>query len=101
MAESKKARMARELDGRVRCLRLLGLDDAALFFAMSDRMGDLKALMDASEPGGFDSFAQNLPDLCHYAALLTDIAAGIQDGTAASHEEAVVITTMLRLLDLK
>lgn len=62
MTESKKQRMARELDARVRCLRPTGLDDAALFIAMSDRM---------------DSFAARLPDLRHYAQLLT----GIQDGT--------------------
>ena len=99
MTESKKSRMAYELDTRVRCLRLAGLDDTVLFFAMSDRLDDLKALMDAAGPNGLDSFAHHLPDLRYYAALLADIAAGIQDGTSASREEATIIATVLRLLN--
>ena len=81
MTESKKLRMARELDTRVRYLRLTGLDDATLFTAMANRMDDFKALMDAVGPSGMDSFTQRLPDLRHYALLFTGIAAGIQDGT--------------------
>jgi hypothetical protein len=81
MTESKKQRMARELDTRVRYLRLTGLDDTALFAAVANRMDDFKALMDAAGPSGMDSFAQRLPDLRHYAQLLTGIATGIQDGT--------------------
>jgi len=80
MTEAKKGRLARELDTRVRYLRLTGLNDTALFLAMADRIDDFKALMDAAGPGGMNSFAQRLPDLRHYAQLLTGIAAGIQDG---------------------
>jgi len=81
MTEAKKGRLARELNTRVRYLRLTGLDGIALFAAMSDRMADFKALMDDAGPSGMDSFAQRLPDLRHYAQLLTGIAAGIQNGT--------------------
>jgi len=81
MTEAKKGRLARELDTRVRYLRLTGLNDTALFLAMADRTADFKVLMDTAGPSGMDSFAQRLPDLRHYAQLLTGIAAGIQDGT--------------------
>ncbi len=81
MTEAKKGRLARELDTRVRYLRLTGLNDTALFLAVADRMDDFKALMDAAGPSGMNSFAQRLPDLRHYAQLLTGIAAGVQDGT--------------------
>ena len=81
MTEAKKGRLARELDTRVRYLRLTGLNDTDLFLAMADRMADFKALMDTAGPSSMDSFTQRLPDLRHYAQLLTGIAAGIQDGT--------------------
>lgn len=80
MTDAKKQRIAKELDARVRYLRLTGLEGVALFAAMSDRMADFKALMDAAGPDGMDGFAQQRPDLHHYAALLTSIAAGIRDG---------------------
>lgn len=79
MTDAKKQRLAKELDTRVRYLRLTGLDGVALFAAMSDRMSDFKALMDAAGPDGMDEFAQRLPDLRHYAALLTSIATSIRD----------------------
>ena len=78
---AKQQRLARELDTRVRHLRLTGLDGIALFIAMADRMADFRALMDAVGPSNMDSFTQRLPDLRHYALLLSSIAAGIQDGT--------------------
>ncbi len=81
MTAAKQQRMARELDTRVRYLRLTGLAGIALFAAMADRMDDFEALMDAAGPNGMDSFAARLPDLRHYAQLLTGIATGIQDGT--------------------
>ena len=81
MTSAKQGRLARELDTRVRYLRLTGLDGVALFAAMADRMTDFKALMDAAGPGGMDAFAARLPDLRHYAAVLTGIARDIQDGT--------------------
>ncbi len=81
MTTAKQQRLARELDTRVRYLRLTGLNDTAMFLAMADRMDDFRALMDAVGPGGMDSFTQRLPDLRHYALLLSSIAAGIQDGT--------------------
>ncbi len=81
MPEAKKGRLARELDTRVRYLRLTGLDDAALFTAMADRMPDFKALKDATGPSGMDSLVGRLPDLRHYAVLLTTVAASVQDGT--------------------
>lgn len=80
MTEAKKQRLAKELDTRVRYLRLTGLDGMSLFAAMSDRMPDFKVLMDAAGSDGMDSFVQRLPDLRHYAALLTAVAAGIHDG---------------------
>ena len=77
MTDTRKRQLARELDTRVRYLRLTGLEDTALFLAMADRMDDFKALMGAAGPDGVDSLAGRLPDLRHYARLLTSI----QDGT--------------------
>ena len=81
MTAAKQERLARELDTRVRYLPLTGAAGLALFAAMADRITDFRALMDAAGPGGVDSFAARLPDLRHYAAVLTGIARGIQDGT--------------------
>ena len=63
MTAAKQKQLARELDTRVRYLRLTGLDGIALFAAMSDRMADFKALMDAAGPSGMDALAWRLPDL--------------------------------------
>ncbi len=81
MTAAKQKQLARELDTRVRYLRLTGLQGIALFAAMSDRMADVKALLDAAGPGGMDALAGRLPDLRFYAGLLTGIAQDIQDGT--------------------
>ena len=69
------------MDTRVRYLRLSGMEGMTLFAAMSDRLPDFKALLDAAGPEGMDSFARSLPDLRRYAKLLTGVAKGIQDGT--------------------
>ncbi len=81
MTQAKQRQLARELDTRVRPLRLTGLDGIALFAAMSNRMADFKALLDAAGPDGMDSFVGRLRDLRCYAELLTDVARGIQNGT--------------------
>ncbi len=81
MTAAKQGCLARELDTRVRYLRLTGLDGIALFAAMADQMPDFKTLMDATGPDGMDALARRLPDLRHYASMLTGIAQGIQDGT--------------------
>ncbi len=81
MTAAKRARLARELDTRVRYLRLTGLDGVALFAAMADHMPDFKMLLDAAGPDGMAGLAGRLPDLRRYAELLTGVARGIQDGT--------------------
>ncbi len=81
MTAAKRQQLARLLDTRVRYLRLTGLDDTALAAAMSDRVADFEALLDAAGPGGMDSLAGRLPDLRHYAALLTSVAVVVRDGT--------------------
>jgi len=73
---AKQRQLARELGTRVRYLRLTGLDDAALVAAMSDRMADIQALLDAAGPSGMDALPQRLPDLRRLVALLTGMAAG-------------------------
>ena len=81
MTAAKRRQLARELDTRARYLRLTGLDDVALVAAMSDRMGDVQALLDAAGPSGMDGLPQRLPDLRRFATLLTGmVAGGIQDG---------------------
>ena len=80
MTAAKQGRLARELDTRVRYLRLTGLDGIALFAAMADRMPDFKALMDGAGPDGMDALAGRLPDLRNYATVLTGVTRGIQDG---------------------
>jgi hypothetical protein len=65
MTAAKRQQLTRELDTRVRYLRLTGLDDTALVAAMSDRVADFEALLDAAGPGGMDSLAGRLPDLRH------------------------------------
>jgi len=79
MTAAKRQQLARELDTRVRYLRLTGLDDIALVAAMSDRVADFEALLDAAGPGGMDSLVGRLSDLRHYAALLTSVAAVVRD----------------------
>lgn len=80
MDDAEKQRIAKELDVRVRTLRLAGLDDVTLFTAMADRMPALKRLLNAAAPGELDRFASRFPDLHHYACLLTSISAAIRDG---------------------
>ncbi len=81
MTAAKRQQLARLLDTRVRYLRLTGLDDTALIAAMSDRVSDFEALLDATGPGGMDSLAGRLSDLRHYAGLLTSVAAVVRDDT--------------------
>jgi hypothetical protein len=81
MTAAKRQQLARELDTRVRYLRLTGLDDTALVAAMSDRVAGFEALLDAAGPGGVGGLAGRLPDLRHYAALLTSVAAAVRNGT--------------------
>ena len=81
MTAAKRQQLARELDTRVRYLRLTGLDDTALVAAMSVRMADFQALMNAARPDGMDGLAGRLPDLRHYAALVTSMAADTRDRT--------------------
>ena len=81
MTAAKRQQLARELDTRVCYLRLTGLGDTALVAAMSDRVADFQALLDAAGPGGMDSLVGRLPDLRHYAALLTSVAAIVPDST--------------------
>ncbi len=78
---AKRQQLARELDTRVRYLRLTGLDDTALVATISDWMADFEALLDAAGPGSMDSLAGRLPDLRHYASLLTAVAAVVRDST--------------------
>ena len=52
-------------DTRVRYLRLTGLDDTAPVAAMSVRMADFQALMNAARPDGRDGLAGRLADLRH------------------------------------
>jgi hypothetical protein len=81
MTAAKRQQLARLLDTRVRYLRLTGLDDTALVAAMSDRVADFEALLDAAGPSGIDSVAGRLSDLRRYAALLSSIAAVVRNGT--------------------
>ena len=48
---------------------------------MSVRMADFQALLDAARPDGMEGVAGRLPDLRHYAALLTSMAADTRDRT--------------------
>ena len=81
MTAAKRQQLARELDTRVRYLRLTSLDDTALVAAMSIRVADFQALMNAARPDGMDGLAGRLPDLRHYAALLNPVAADTRDRT--------------------
>ncbi len=81
MTAAKRQQLARLLDTRIRYLRLTGLDDTALVAAMSNRMADFEALLDAAGPGGMDSLAGRLADLRHYAGLLASVAAVVRDST--------------------
>ncbi len=81
MTAAKRQQLARLLDTRVRYLRLTGLDDTALVAAMSDRVADFEALLDAAGPSGMDSVGGRLSDLRHYAALLSSVAVVVRDDT--------------------
>ena len=80
MRKAEKARIAKEVDARVQTLLLAGLDDVALFAAMSDQMPAFKRLLDAAEPGELDKLSHRFPAFGHYAAVLTSIAAALRDG---------------------
>ena len=84
MTAAKQKQLARELDTRVRYLRLTGMDGMALFAAMSDRLPDFKALMDAAGPSGMDGLAGRLPDLRRYAELVAGVAKGIPSNNSSS-----------------
>ncbi len=45
------------------------------------RVADFQALLDAAGPGSMDCLAGRLPDLRHYAALLTSVAAVVRHDT--------------------
>ena len=48
---------------------------------MSDRLADIRTLLDAAGPSGMDGLPQRLPDLRRLAALLAGLTAGgTQDG---------------------
>jgi hypothetical protein len=81
MTATKRQQLARALDPRVRYLRPTGLDDTALVAVMSDRVADFEVLLKAAGPGGMDGLAGRQPDLRHYAALLTSVAAVVCDDT--------------------
>ena len=76
MTAAKLRQLARELDTRARYLSLTGLDDATLVAAMSDRLADIRTLLDAMGPSGMDGLPQRLPDLRRLAALLAGMATG-------------------------
>ena len=87
MTEAKKERLARELDTRIRYLRLTGLG--------RHRPGRrhvrpsiwlTSRLMNAARPDGMDGVAGRLPDLRHYAALVTSMAADTRDRTIKAPE---------------
>ena len=64
MTTAKRQQLARELDTLVRYLRLTGLDDTALVAAMSGRVADFQALMNAAWPGGMTAS----PNACRTCA---------------------------------
>lgn len=80
MNDAEKTKLAADLDARVKALRLAGIDDVALFAALSDHMPAFKQLMDAAAPGELGRLASRFPNLHHYAVLLTSIATAIRDG---------------------
>ena len=81
MTMAKRRQLAWELDTGVRYLRLTGLNGTALVAAMSGRVADFQALMDAAGPGSMDGLVGRLLHLRHYAALLNPIAAAVRDDT--------------------
>lgn len=80
MTAVEKARVAKQVNKHVQALLLAGVDDVALFAAMSDHMSAFKCLLDAAEPGELDKLSRRFPAFGHYAAVLTSIAAAIRDG---------------------
>jgi hypothetical protein len=76
MNDTEKTRLAEQIDVHVKALRQTGVDDAALFVAMSA----FKRLVEAASPGELDRLAARFPNLRHYAVLLTSISAAIRDG---------------------
>ena len=80
MNDAEKTKLAADLDALVKTLRLPGVDDVALFAAMSDHMPAFKQLMDPAAPGELDRLASRFPSLHYYAVLLTSIATAIRDG---------------------
>ena len=81
MTMAKRQQLARELDTCVRYLRLTGLDDTALVAAMSVHMAGFQAIMNVARPDCMGGLAGRLPDLRHYAALVTSMAADTRDRT--------------------
>lgn len=80
MTAAEKVRIAKQVNKRVQALLLAGLNNVALFAAMSDHMPAFKRLLDAAEPGELDKLSRRFPAFGYYAALLTSIAAATRDG---------------------
>ena len=80
MSKADKARTAEELDGHVQTLLLAGLDDVALFTAVSDHMPVFKRVLDIAQPGELDVLSRRFPAFGYYASVLTSITAAICDG---------------------
>lgn len=80
MTAAEKVRIAKQVNKHVQALLLAGVDDVALFAAMSDHMPAFKRLLDAAEPGELDRLGRRFPAFGHYASVLTSIAAAIRDG---------------------
>ena len=76
MTAAEQRRLALDLDSHVRNLRSFNLDGAPLLQAMSGRLADLKALVDAAGPGGVGRLAAQFPDFGRVATLLAGLPKG-------------------------
>lgn len=73
MTSEDQRKLAGDLDAHVQRLRAFCPDGMLLLNALSDRMPDLRALMDAAGPAGITNLVRQFPNLGHLAELLADL----------------------------
>src|SRR3546814_18922374 len=82
MTKTEMLETMKRLDAHANALLLIGASDIDLLGGMFDVMPDFKALLDAGYGEEIERNAGRFPGLHRYAAMLSNIAEGIADGSS-------------------
>lgn len=81
MTRAEMLAIMRRLDDQANALLLAGADDVGLFVGMIGDMPSFKALLDSPYQNEIETAGARFPGFNRYAAVLSDIASGIADGS--------------------